>query len=66
MAGATERTPAIVSPAHPDDFVVSELLGSEAGAHSPFGPEMIFPLPVEKLHYVHPGPESRPNLAGDH
>lgn len=63
MAGATARTPAIVSPDHADDFVVSELVASEAGAHSPFGTDVVFPLPVEKLFYTHPGPETRPNLA---
>ncbi len=36
----------------------------DAGSMSPFGDHLEFPLPVETLGYVHPGPEDRPNLAG--
>ena len=48
-------------PEHP----VNELLSNKAGSQSPFGDDITFPLPVEKLHYHHPGPENRPYLAGD-
>ena len=67
MAGTSPRTPAIISPTSPanrDDFVVSELVASEGGAHSPFGPEVVFPMPVDRLHYHHPRPQDRPHLAG--
>jgi hypothetical protein len=64
MAGTAPREPAIIlSGAHAEDFVVSELASSEAGAHSPFGPDVVVPLPFEKLQYKHPRPEDRPNLA---
>jgi hypothetical protein len=44
-------------PEHP----VNELLSDKPGAQTPFGDDVVFPLPVEELHYSHPGPESRPN-----
>jgi len=47
-------------PVHP----VNELLSQLTGAQSPFGDDLEFPLPVEQLHYTHPGPENRPNRAG--
>ncbi len=49
---------------HTPDFHVSELVSVEAGAASPFGPEAVFPLPVDTIWYTHPGPADRPNLAG--
>jgi len=70
MASATppHRPPArlVVSwedlyPEHP----VNELLSNKAGSQSPFGDDIAFPLPVELLHYDHPGPENRPYLAAD-
>ncbi len=65
MAGTSPRTPAIIAPARPEDFVVSELVASEAGAHSPFGAEVVFPMPADRLHYHHPRPQDRPHLAGE-
>jgi hypothetical protein len=62
MAGTSPRTVAIISAASPDDFVVSELASSEAGATSPFG-ETEFPMPFDQLTYRHPRPEDRPHLA---
>ena len=50
-----------LDPEHP----VNELLSNKAGSQSPFGDDITFPLPVELLHYAHPGPENRPYLAGD-
>ena len=61
MAGTAPREPAIIT--HRDDFHVSELASSEAGATSPYGADVVFPLPVEKLFYRHPRPEDRPHLA---
>lgn len=63
MAGTAPRDPAIILSGHSEDFVVSELAASEAGAHSPFGPDVVFPMPFEKLQYKHPRPEDRPHLA---
>ena len=53
--GATQNAPA--------DFHVSELAADMAGSLSPFGPELQFPLPLEKIVYTHPGPADRPRLA---
>jgi hypothetical protein len=47
------------------EFHVSELAAENAGAMSPFGDDLEFPLPVESLGYIHPGPKDRPHLAGD-
>ena len=62
MAGTSPRTPEIVALSHhPEDFVVSELASSEAGATNPFA--LDFPLPLAQLRYKYPRPEDRPNLA---
>lgn len=45
------------------DFHVSELAADMAGALSPFGPEIEFPLPLARLRYTHPSPADRPHLA---
>lgn len=44
---------------------VTELVSERAGPLSPFGEDVEFPLPAEKVSYVHPSAEDRPNLAGD-
>jgi hypothetical protein len=63
MAGTAPRLPEqFQSPSDPRDFAVSELVSDAAGSHSPFG-NLEFPLPVEKILYVHPKPEERPHLA---
>jgi hypothetical protein len=64
MAGASPRTPALLSDAHPEDFLVSELASSEAGATSPFGSDVVLPLAPTQIKYQHPRPEDRPQLAG--
>jgi hypothetical protein len=46
------------------DFLVSEFAADSAGAHSPFGEDVQFPLKLDQLRYVHPGPADRPRLAG--
>jgi hypothetical protein len=63
MAGTAPRDPAIILSAHPEDFLVSELASSEAGSTSPFGADIVVPLPYEQLNYKHPRPEDRPHLA---
>jgi hypothetical protein len=45
------------------DFHVNELAADQPGGLSPFGPELEFPLPLDKIRYQHPGPEDRPLLA---
>lgn len=67
MAGATARVPEPYRPSRVpviDDFVVSELAADSAGAMSPFGPDVEFPLPFDRISYRHPRPEDRPHLAG--
>jgi hypothetical protein len=45
------------------DFHVNELAADKAGALSPFGPEVEFPLPLDQIRYTHPSPADRPHLA---
>jgi hypothetical protein len=47
------------------DLHVDELAGDVAGPFSPFGQDVEFPLPLERINYAHPSPEDRPHLAGD-
>jgi hypothetical protein len=47
------------------EFHISEFAAEFAGGMSPFGDDVEFPLPVERLGYRHPGPADRPHLAGD-
>jgi hypothetical protein len=68
MAGATPRVPEPYLPyraAPIDDFHISEFATDSAGALSPFGPDVEFPLPLEQLSYKHPSPADRPHRAGD-
>ena len=44
---------------------IDEFAADVAGALSPFGDDLEFPLPLERLGYQHPGPANRPALAGD-
>ena len=45
------------------DFHVNELAADQAGSLSPFGTELQFPLPLDKIRYTHPGKAERPHLA---
>jgi hypothetical protein len=47
----------------PVDFHVNEVAADQAGSLSPFGPEVQFPLPLEKIWYTHPTAADRPHLA---
>ncbi|MDQ1658579.1 MAG: hypothetical protein QOD41_3662 [Cryptosporangiaceae bacterium] len=38
---------------------VNEMLGEYQGANSPFGDEVVFPLPLDQLNYTHPDPHAR-------
>jgi succinate dehydrogenase / fumarate reductase iron-sulfur subunit len=44
---------------------IDEFAADVAGSLSPFGDDIEFPLPLERLGYRHPGPANRPALAGD-
>jgi hypothetical protein len=44
---------------------VSEFAAEVQGGLSPFGEDIELPLPAESIVYRHPGPEDRPQLAGD-
>jgi len=66
MAANTEsRLPEPYRPAsmHVGDFHVNELAADQAGALSPFGPDVTFPIPLDKLPYTHPTAANRPHLA---
>ena len=47
-----------VSPAWPKnsprEHAITEISAPFAGASSPFGDDLILPMPAEKLNYVHP------------
>ena len=47
-----------VSPAWPKnsprEHVITEITAPFAGASSPYGDDLILPMPAEKLNYVHP------------
>jgi succinate dehydrogenase / fumarate reductase iron-sulfur subunit len=45
------------------EFHVSELAADLAGSLSPYGPDVDFPLPLQRLRYTHPSPADRPHLA---
>jgi hypothetical protein len=68
MPGATPRLPELYQPfrtGRDEDFHVSELAADHAGAMSPFGSEVEFPLPLQRLDYRHPSPQEWPRRAGD-
>lgn len=69
MAGITPQNKPYNQPQHSwedsyPEHPVNELLSDKAGSQSPFGDDLSFPLPVDALHYQHPGPDNRPHLAG--
>jgi len=60
MASAKKSTDVVVRskarPAPEGHLPLSEFLFDRAGAASPFGDDLLFPLPVSELTYVHPVP----------
>ena len=65
-AAASEFRLAPVNPVDLDfHSTVSEFAANVAGSLSPFGEDVEFPLPSDRLGYQHPRPVNRPNLAGD-
>ncbi|MEO8888417.1 MAG: hypothetical protein ABI301_03565 [Jatrophihabitantaceae bacterium] len=65
MASSTPRTPEQFRESERTsiDFHVNELAADKAGALSPFGPDVQFPLPLDRIRYTHPSPADRPHLA---
>jgi hypothetical protein len=67
MPGATPRLPELYQAprgAATADFHVSELATDHAGAQSPFGADVEFPLPIDHLNYRHPTVDELPRRAG--
>jgi hypothetical protein len=44
---------------------ISEFAAEVQGGLSPFGEDVVFPLPTEELRYRHPTAEDRPRLVPD-
>ncbi len=44
---------------------VSEFAAERPGPLSPFGEDVEFPLPPDKVEYVHPTAQDKPNMASD-
>jgi succinate dehydrogenase / fumarate reductase iron-sulfur subunit len=68
MPGATPRLPELYQPFPVEadlEFHVSEFAADHAGAMSPFGDDVEFPLPLDRINYRHPTPAERPHLVGD-
>lgn len=65
MATSTPRTPEQFRSVELQvgDFHVNELAADKAGALSPFGADVEFPLPLDQIRYTHPSPADRPHLA---
>jgi hypothetical protein len=55
--GEPGRPKSRAKPVKPGRLPLSEFAFDRAGAASPFGDDVIFPLPVEDLSYEHPGDE---------
>lgn len=52
-------------PGDEDGHAVSEFTADLQGGLSPFGTPIELPLSADVVLYEHPGPETRPHLAGD-
>jgi hypothetical protein len=63
MAGKTAKYREETWPVAEGEHAVSELVAEHVGSQSPFGDEQQFPLPIERLTYVHPTAAERPNHA---
>ncbi|SOD70445.1 hypothetical protein SAMN05892883_0144 [Jatrophihabitans sp. GAS493] len=65
MVGSSKKT---VQPFRIDqdaEFHVDEFASNSAGAMSPFGDDVVFPLPLDKINYSHPTRANRPHLPVD-
>ena len=61
QAAPRERS-AVVPDGH---LPISEFAAEVQGGLSPFGEDVEFPLPVDRISYRHPSAEDRPHLVGD-
>jgi hypothetical protein len=61
MAGRAPKNAEQTWPAAYPDLAVSEFTAEHTGAQSPFGDDLIFPLPIEDLRYAHPTRADLPN-----
>jgi succinate dehydrogenase / fumarate reductase iron-sulfur subunit len=59
---AAPRERSVVPDGH---LPVSEFAAQVQGGLSPFGEDVEFPLPADRIAYRHPGAEDRPHLVGD-
>jgi hypothetical protein len=55
VAEATDKTGNV------ERLPVTELIAERAGPLSPFGEDVEFPLPLDKVTYVHPSEADRPS-----
>lgn len=67
MSGQHEIRPGDVQLRNPGGYLVpegklpvNEALFDRAGSPSPFGDDVVFPLPASELSYVHPHPDAAP------
>jgi hypothetical protein len=64
MASAKKSTDVVVrskaKPAPAGNLPLTEFLFDRAGSASPFGDDLLFPLPISELTYVHPVPGAPP------
>lgn len=61
MAGKAPKNAELTWPAEFPELAVSEFTAEHTGAQSPFGDDLVFPLPVDALRYSHPTPADVPN-----
>lgn len=62
-AAAADKRPVVPSRAHvvaEGHLPVSEFASDRAGAASPFGDDIRFPMPIERLTYTHPSEDAAP------
>jgi hypothetical protein len=64
MAGKPPKHPEVTWPVAYPELAVSEFTAENTGAQSPFGDDINFPLPVERLRYAHPTAADLPNRPG--
>lgn len=53
---SAEKSPSRSRTVRAGHLAVSELASDRAGGPSPFGDDLVFPLPVEELRYTHTTP----------
>jgi hypothetical protein len=61
MSGKPPKNPEETWPTVFPDLAVSEFTSEHTGAQSPFGDDVVLPVPVEHLRYAHPTRADRPN-----